>query len=52
MEAQQERYYDYMLRNMREEDKKQNKANAMNNAKRMIWVTFQRKVYTNIRGFG
>ena len=35
MEAQQERYYDYMLRNMREEDNKQNKANAMNNAKRI-----------------
>ena len=43
MEAQQERYYDYMLRNMREEDKKQNKANAMNNAKRMIWVTFRKE---------
>ena len=37
---QQERYYNYMLRNMREEDKKNKKENAMNNAKRMIWVTF------------
>ena len=42
---QQERYYNYMLRNMREEDKKVGKENAMSNAKRMIWVTFPRKVF-------
>ena len=52
MEAQQERYYDYMLRNMREEDKKQNKANAMNNAKRMIWVTFPKEGIHKYSGFG
>ena len=40
---QQERYYNYMLRNMREEDKKVGKENAMSNAKRMIWVTFRKE---------
>ena len=40
---QQERYYDYMVRNMREADKKMNKENALSNAKRMIWVTFRKE---------
>ena len=43
MEQQQERYYDYMVRNMREEDIKVGKENAMNNAKRMIRVTFRKE---------
>ena len=30
---QQERYYDYMVRNMRAADKKMNKENALSNAK-------------------
>jgi len=34
---QQERYYEYMLRRMREEDTK------LSNAKRSIWVTFQKE---------
>jgi hypothetical protein len=37
----QERYYDYMLRRMREEDAKLN--NALENAKRSIWVTFRKE---------
>ena len=40
---QQERYYDYMVRNMREADKKMNKENALSNAQRMIWVTFRKE---------
>ena len=39
----QERYYDYMGRRMREEDMKQGKENALQNAKRMIWVTFTKE---------
>ena len=37
----QERYYDYMLRRMREEDAKL--TNALDNAKRSIWVTFTKE---------
>ena len=40
---QQERYYDYMGRRMREEDMEQAKKDAMQNAKRMIWVTFTKE---------
>ena len=40
---QHERYYDYMGRRMREEDMEQAKNNAMQNAKRMIWVTFTKE---------
>src|SRR6056300_1502134 len=39
----QERYYDYMGRRMREEDMKQGKENALQKAKRMIWVTFRKE---------
>ena len=39
----QEGYYDYMGRRMREEDMKQGKENALQNAKRMIWVTFTKE---------
>ena len=46
---QQERYYNYMLRNMREEDKKVGKENAMSNAKRMI-LTDARKVSQHPKG--
>ena len=35
----QERYHDYMLRRMREEDNKM----SMQNAERSIWVTFQKE---------
>ena len=38
---QQERYYTYMQRRMREEDAKM--ANALENAKRSIWVTFTKE---------
>jgi hypothetical protein len=38
---QQERYYDYMLRRSREEDAKL--TNALENAKRSIWVTFTKE---------
>ena len=37
----QERYYTYMQRRMREEDAKM--ANALENAKRSIWVTFTKE---------
>ena len=37
----QERYYDYMLRRSREEDAKL--TNALENAKRSIWVTFTKE---------
>ena len=40
---EQERYYNYMVRKMREEDTKQGKQNALENAKRMIWVTFRKE---------
>ena len=46
---EQERYYNYMVRKMKEEDTKQGKQNALENAKRMIWVTFLKKAYTNIQ---
>jgi len=36
-----ERYYEYMLRRYREEDNKMTK--ALENAKRSIWVTFQKE---------
>ena len=45
---QQERYYDYMVRNLREADKKMNKENALSTAKRMIWLLLEKKVSTNI----
>ena len=32
-----------MVRKMREEDTKQGKQNALENAKRMIWVTFRKE---------
>jgi hypothetical protein len=32
-----------MLRRMKEEDQKMNKENAINNAERSIWVTFQKE---------
>ena len=38
---EQERYYTYMQRRMREEDAKM--ANALENAKRSIWVTFTKE---------
>jgi hypothetical protein len=38
---QQERYYEYMKRRSREEDAKL--TNALENAKRSIWVTFQKE---------
>lgn len=38
-----ERYYTGMLRMMKEADMKEGKANAMQNAKRMIWVTFKKE---------
>ncbi len=39
--VEQERYYTYMQRRMREEDAKM--ANALENAKRSIWVTFTKE---------
>jgi len=39
----QERYYDYMLRRTREENKKMNDETALNNATRSIWVTFNKE---------
>ena len=38
-----ERYYDGMLRMMKEADMKEGKQNALQNAKRMIWVTFKKE---------
>jgi hypothetical protein len=38
-----ESYHNYMLRRMKEEDQKMNKENAINNAERSIWVTFQKE---------
>ena len=38
-----ERYYDGMLRMMKEADMKKGKENALQNAKRMIWVTFRKE---------
>ena len=40
---EQERYHNYMMRKMKEEDTKQGKENAMSKAKRMIWVTFRKE---------
>jgi hypothetical protein len=40
---QRESYHNYMLRRMKEEDQKMNKENAINNAERSIWVTFQKE---------
>ena len=39
----QEGYYDYMGRRMKEEDIKMAKQNALNNAHRSIWVTFRKE---------
>ena len=39
----QERYYEYMKRRMKEEDQKMNQEDALNNASRSIWVTFQKE---------
>jgi hypothetical protein len=39
MNSQREPYYDYMLRRTREENEKV----IMENAKRMIWVTFRKE---------
>ena len=38
-----ERYYDYMGRRLREENAKVRQANAKSNAKKWIWVTFQKE---------
>ena len=38
-----ERYYDGMLRMMKEADMKEGKENALQKAKRMIWVTFTKE---------
>jgi len=38
-----ERYYDGMLRMMKEADMTEGKQNALQNAKRMIWVTFKKE---------
>jgi hypothetical protein len=40
---QHESYHNYMGRRMREEDAKMATENAMNNAKRSIWVTFTKE---------
>ena len=40
---EQERYADYMKRRMKEEDNKMTQQNALNNASRSIWVTFQKE---------
>ena len=40
---QRESYYNYMLRRMKEENMANDKENAMQNAKRMIWVTFTKE---------
>jgi len=40
---QRESYYNYMLRRMKEENMAHDKENAMQNAKRMIWVTFTKE---------
>ena len=39
----QERYYEGMLRMMREEDAKVAQENVMHKAERSIWVTFSQK---------
>ena len=39
----QERYHDYMLRRMKEEDHKMAQNNAMHQAERSIWVTFTKE---------
>ena len=39
----QERYYDYMVRRMREEDNKMAEEKAINNAQKSIWVTFRKE---------
>ena len=39
----QERYSDYMSRRMKEANMEQGKENAMQTAKRMIWVTFKKE---------
>ena len=38
-----ERYYDYMGRRLREENHKVKQENAKRNAKKWIWVTFQKE---------
>ena len=40
---QQERYYTYMQRRMREEDAKMSMTHRLQNAKRSIWVTFTKE---------
>ena len=40
---QRESYHNYMLRRMKEENMANDKENAMQNAKRMIWVTFTKE---------
>ena len=40
---QRESYHNYMLRRMKEENMANDKKNAMQNAKRMIWVTFTKE---------
>jgi hypothetical protein len=43
MTEQHESYHNYMGRRMREEDAKMATENAMNNADRSIWVTFNKE---------
>ena len=40
---QRESYHNYMLRRMKEENMANDKKNAMQHAKRMIWVTFTKE---------
>ena len=40
---QRESYHDYMGRRMREENAKMRQENAKHNAKKWIWVTFQKE---------
>ena len=40
---EQERYYEYMKRRMREEDAKMSQTHRLDNAKRSIWVTFTKE---------
>ena len=41
--VEQERYYTYMQRRMREEDAKMSQTHRLDNAKRSIWVTFTKE---------
>ena len=43
MDTEPERYYDWMLWKMRQEDKKMSQTHRLENAKRSIWVTFTKE---------